>query len=172
MTTKTNLEDEVRKVIKERIKEIAEKHNLQVFLLDNFGLDIAIFLSGSKQRKLQFLELKVYTRSRYNHIGITKIQFKLINILTKMKFNLPKDIGINWLFIDPSEKNSGLSKEDIQQGKYKFVILNSKQAADFIDPKDKDNKNFNFREIENLFENHGKSAEHLYEELEKFLLED
>lgn len=119
-------EETLRKSIIEEIEKILEQKKLsqpliEYFLLQNFGLDVAVFVTWINRSTVRFLELKAFVAQRQGGVGFGNQQGKGSQVdlllLGKSQLNLA-DQFIRWIVVDGTKP----------KGSTRFAILNNNQA--------------------------------------------
>jgi len=135
---------------------------VEYFILQDFGLDIAVFMKWSNNRfTVRFFELKAFVGSRQSGVGFGNPQGKgsQVDILLRGNtLNLANQF-IRWLLVDGTKSN----------GSERFVIFDNIQAKNAAMSGVEIGKQNNFR-IETLVKN-AITWDDFLQEVEKFLIQ-
>ena len=136
---------------------------VEYFILQDFGLDIAVFMKWSNNRfTVRFFELKAFVGSRPSGVGFGNQQGKGsqvdILLLKNTQLNLANQF-IRWLLVDGTKSN----------GSERFVIFDNIQAKNAAMSGVEIGKQNNFR-IETLVKN-AITWDDFLQEVEKFLIQ-
>ena len=141
---KIKTEKDFQEFIKKRIENILKRDNFEFIIIENFGLDLAIFIQKNSKVLVKFLELKVY-KSTSGRIGFGNqrgqgIQVEILK-LDRNKLRLLEPY-VRWLFIDLEEFKDSLKR---------FAIIDSVIAKECVYEEVREGKqnNFNINKIKN-----------------------
>jgi hypothetical protein len=90
----------------EEVKEILNKANQRFFLIEGFGLDIALFISRRTETAIKFLEVKVFNAGRPGGVGLgtPKGQGPQVELLLKSSLELATlDSLVQWIYADATK---------------------------------------------------------------------
>ena len=112
-----NPEETFREAVIETLRNLLEQKRIagslvEYFILQDFGLDIAVFMKWSNNRfTVRFFELKAFVGSRQGGVGFGNQQGKGpqvdILLLENTQLNLANQF-IRWLLVDSTRPKSGV----------------------------------------------------------------
>ena len=148
---------EIDRILKDRL---SNDFLIDFFIIENFGVDIAVFLNFKDFNYIRFFELKAYKGARPDGVGFGNQRGQGVQV-DLLQLDFPQlnfaDTFVKWILINATKP----------KGSDRFVVFSNTEAAAAAMGQIKRNKQNNFK-VSQLMKN-SICWDNLLEEIEHFL---